>query len=205
MPDVAQARPPQTRSWRALRQAALKCTACPLYRKATQTVFGEGPVRAPLFLVGEQPGNLEDLEGRPFVGPAGQLLDRALAEAGIDREKIYLTNAVKHFKWEALGKRRLHHRPSSRELRACHPWLEAELALVRPRVVVGLGATAAAALLGSKIRVTRDRGKAWASAYCEKTFVTVHPSSLLRAPSPQDREKSFRRFVRDLQTAAAAL
>jgi uracil-DNA glycosylase family protein len=193
------ATPPDTRSLKKLRTAAAKCTACPLYKNATQTVFGEGAASAEVVFVGEQPGDSEDREGRPFIGPAGQLLDRALAEAGIDRTGVYVTNAVKHFKWEPRGKRRLHKKPNSRDIAACRPWLEAELAAVEPRVLVALGATAAKALLGSDVRVLRDRGTVIASDFSPHTVVTVHPSSLLRAPDEAARAEAYRLFLQDLR------
>ena len=189
----------------ALRRAAAKCTACPLYRQATQVVFGEGAADAGIMLVGEQPGDQEDLQGRPFVGPAGRILDRAMAEAGIERESAYVTNAVKHFKWEARGKRRLHRKPGAREVAACRPWLIEELSIVRPRVLVCLGATATQALLGRSVRVLRDRGKAIPSEFCAGTLVTVHPSSLLRAPDAETRERNYAAFVADLRAAAALM
>ena len=186
----------------SLREAARVCTACHLYKRATQTVFGEGARKATAMFVGEQPGNEEDLEGRPFVGPAGRLLDRALAEAGIDRDAAYVTNVVKHFKWEPRGKRRIHARPNAREIAACRPWLEAELAVVQPKVVVCLGATAARALLGPKFRVTRQRGEMLSSPLAPRITATVHPSSILRA---DDREVQYEAFVRDLHGVAALL
>jgi DNA polymerase len=185
----------------ALRKAAAGCTACPLYARATQTVFGEGAEDAPLMLVGEQPGDREDIEGRPFVGPAGSLLDRCLDEAGIDRGKAYVTNAVKHFKWTPRGKRRIHGKPNMGEIRACRPWLEAEIALVKPKVLVCLGATAAQALLGPQFRVTRERGRFLQSALAPYVLATVHPSALLRAPD-EAREGEIARFVGDLRKVA---
>lgn len=196
---------PDTASLRALRAAAAGCTACPIYKNATQTVFGEGPSRAKIMLVGEQPGDVEDRKGHPFVGPAGSLLDRALADAGIARDRAYVTNALKHFKWEPRGKKRLHAKPSAREIAACRPWLEAELRAVRPRVLVLLGRTAAQALLGPQVRVLRDRGRSAPSPYCERTLVTVHPSSLLRAPDEATRHREYARFVKDLRVAARLL
>lgn len=189
----------------ALRRAAAGCRACPLWQRATQTVFGEGARAARVVLVGEQPGDREDREGRPFVGPAGALLDRALAEAGIDRRQVYVTNAVKHFKWQARGKRRIHARPSASELRACRPWLEAELLALAPEVVVCLGATAAQALLGSGFKVTRERGRFVASPLGPVVLPTVHPASLLRAPDPETRARELARFVADLARVAARL
>jgi DNA polymerase len=185
----------------ALRKAAAGCTACPLYASATQTVFGEGPDEAPLMLVGEQPGDREDLEGRPFVGPAGALLDRCLEEAGIDRRKAYVTNAVKHFKWTPRGKRRIHGKPNMGEIRACRPWLEVEIRLVKPRVLVCLGATAAQALLGPEFRVTRERGRFLQSALAPYVLATVHPSALLRTTDDM-REQEIARFVDDLKVVA---
>jgi DNA polymerase len=185
----------------ALRKAAAGCTACPRYARATQTVFGEGAEDAPLMLVGEQPGDREDIEGRPFVGPAGSLLDRCLDEAGIDRGKAYVTNAVKHFKWTPRGKRRIHGKPNMGEIRACRPWLEAEIALVKPKVLVCLGATAAQALLGPQFRVTRERGRFLQSALAPYVLATVHPSALLRAPD-EAREGEIARFVGDLRKVA---
>ena len=189
----------------ALREAAKDCTACPLWRCGTQTVFGEGLKRASMILVGEQPGDREDLAGRPFVGPAGRLLHEALAEAGIARSDAYLTNVVKHFKWEPRGKRRIHQKPSWGEIAACRPWVEAELAVVAPRVLVCLGATAAQALLGRDVRVTRDRGRRLASSLAPVALATVHPSSILRAPDRETRRREHALFVADLQVAAAAL
>jgi DNA polymerase len=185
----------------ALRKAAAGCAACPLYAKATQTVFGEGSDEAPLMLVGEQPGDREDLEGRPFVGPAGALLDRCLGEVGIDRRKAYVTNAVKHFKWTPRGKRRIHGKPNMGEIRACRPWLEAEIRLVKPRVLVCLGATAAQALLGPEFRVTRERGRFLQSALAPYVLATVHPSALLRA-TDEMREQEIARFIDDLKVVA---
>lgn len=190
---------------KVLREAAKGCAACPLYKLGTQTVFGEGPAHAPLMLVGEQPGDSEDREGRPFVGPAGQLLDRALEEAGVDRSRAYVTNAVKHFKWTPRGKRRLHSKPSGPEIAACHPWLQAEIELVAPQALVCLGATAAQALLGRDFRVTRQRGTFIRSNLAPHVLATVHPSSLLRLPPQADPKAEFRRFVADLRKAAAVL
>ena len=188
-----------------MRAAASECTACPLYRRATQTVFGEGPARAVLMLIGETPGDQEDREGRPFVGPAGKLLDRCLAEAGLSREEAYVTNVVKHFKWEERGKRRLHKRPNGSEIAACKPWVEAEIALVKPKLVLLLGATAAQAFLGGKFRVTTSRGKLLALADGWPAIATVHPSSLLRAPDEATRHRETARFIGDLRRAAAAI
>lgn len=196
---------PQRLSLATLREAARECRACPLWRTGTQTVFGEGRKHARLLLVGEQPGDREDESGRPFVGPAGRLLDEALVEAGIDRAETYLTNAVKHFKWEPRGKRRIHQKPNASEIAACRPWLEAELAVVRPQVLVCLGATAAQALLGREVRVTRDRGRPLESALAPVALATVHPSSILRAPDAAARQRERSLFVDDLRVAAAAL
>jgi uracil-DNA glycosylase family protein len=187
----------------ALRDAAARCTGCHLFRYATQTVFGEGPEGAPLMLVGEQPGDAEDLAGHPFVGPAGKLLDRCLAAAGIDRAKIYVTNVVKHFKWVPRGSRRIHSKPGSVEIEACFPWLEAEISVVAPRVVVALGATAAQALFGKTFRVTRDRGRLVPFALAPYALATVHPSSLLRAPDEETRQREILRFIEDLRRVAA--
>ncbi len=189
----------------ALRAAAAGCRACDLWQRGTQTVFGEGGVRAAVLLVGEQPGNDEDLAGRPFVGPAGRLLDRALADAGIDRRHVYVTNVVKHFKWEPRGKRRIHQKPNAREIAACRPWLDAEIALVRPRVIVCLGATAAQALLGRQFRVSVDRGRLLESSLAPHVLATVHPSSILRAPDEAARRRERERFVADLQQVARAV
>ncbi|MBV8091611.1 MAG: UdgX family uracil-DNA binding protein [Alphaproteobacteria bacterium] len=185
-----------------LREAAAECTACLLYRNATQTVFGEGPERAVVMLVGEQPGDAEDIAGHPFVGPAGKLLDRCLAEAGIDRSRTYVTNAVKHFKWVPRGTRRIHSKPSAVEIEACFPWLEAEIAAVAPRVIVALGATAAQALFGKAFRVTRDRGRLVPSNLAPYALATVHPSALLRAPDEETRHREIRRFIDDLRKVA---
>ena len=180
-----------------VREEAASCRACQLWKNATQTVFGEGKA-ARLMLVGEQPGNEEDLQGRPFVGPAGRLLDQALSDAGIDRSQAYITNVVKHFKFEEHGKRRIHKKPNSLEVSACFPWLESEIALVKPDIVVALGATAAQALLGSTFRVTQHRGEFLKSKFTPLVMTTVHPSSLLRAPDPETRRREYRRFVQDL-------
>ena len=188
-----------------LRDAAAECTACPLHRNATQTVFGEGPERAVLMFVGEQPGDSEDLAGHPFVGPAGRLLDRCIREAGLDRARAYVTNAVKHFKWVPRGTRRIHSKPNSMEIAACFPWLEAEIAAVKPRVVVALGATAAQALFGKAFRVTRDRGRLIPSRWAPRALATVHPSSLLRAPDEETRRREIAHFIDDLRRAADAL
>src|SRR6201982_753546 len=195
---------PETNSLAKAAAAAKECTACPLYKKATQTVFGEGPKGAAMMLIGEQPGDYEDISGKPFVGPAGKIMDRALEEAGIDREHVYVTNAVKHFKWEPRGKRRIHKKPNSREIAACRPWLEAELRVVKPKLVVCLGATAAQTVFGPSFRVTRERGKVLSSKLAPKVLATVHPSSLLRQPDEQSREREYKNFVADLRVALKA-
>jgi uracil-DNA glycosylase len=187
-----------------LREAAAGCTACPLWKTGTQTVFGEGTAAAQVMFVGEQPGDREDIEGRPFVGPAGRLLDNALAEAGIDRKLAYVTNAVKHFKWTPRGKRRIHQKPSWSEIAACRPWLDAELEVVKPRVLVPMGATAAQALLGRQFRVTRDRGRPIESELAPVVIATIHPSAILRAQD-EDREREYQAFVEDLRTVAKRL
>ena len=191
-----------TRSLRSVAQAAKHCRGCDLWSRATQTVFGEGPRTAKVLFVGEQPGDKEDLAGHPFVGPAGRLLDEALIEADIDRKRVYVTNAVKHFKWRASGKRRLHVRPNSTEVAACRIWLELEIRLIKPAVVVALGATAAQALLGPAFRVTRERGKVVSSPLASRVVATVHPSSILRAPDDESRRAEMRAFVRDLRAVA---
>jgi uracil-DNA glycosylase len=188
-----------------LRAAAAACTACPLYRTGTQTVFGEGLAAARAIFVGEQPGDSEDRIGRPFVGPAGKLLDRALEEAGIDRKLVYVTNVVKHFKWMARGKRRLHEKPNAREIAACRPWLEAELAVVKPEVLVCLGATAAQALLGKSFKVTQMRGEILHHELAASVMATVHPSSILRAPDDESRHREMELFIRDLRHIAPLL
>ena len=184
----------------ALRRAARDCRACDLWRHATQTVFGEGASKASIMFVGEQPGDQEDVAGHPFVGPAGKVLDEALFEAGIDRAEVYVTNAVKHFKWSPAerGKRRIHKKPRSSEINACRPWLDAEIRLVKPQVLVCLGATAAQALLGRDFSVTRQRGELIESPLAPKVVATVHPSSILRAPDQAARELQMKEFVRDL-------
>ena len=185
-----------------VRKIAAGCKACDLYKRGTQTVFGEGPPKAELMLVGEQPGDAEDLAGHPFVGPAGRLLDTALEEVGIDRSQVYVTNVVKHFKWEPRGKRRIHAKPNSAEIGACRPWLEVEIALVKPRVLVCLGATAAQALLGKSFKVSQQRGTVVPSPLAPIVSATVHPSSILRAPDDETRREEMRRFVKDLRTIA---
>lgn len=188
-----------------LRDAARTCRACNLWERATQTVFGEGAAKARVMLLGEQPGDREDLAGRPFVGPAGWLLDKALERAGIAREEVYVSNVVKHFNWEPRGKRRIHKKPNQLQIAACRPWLEAELAVVRPEVVVCLGATAAQALLGKDFRVTRQRGQMLASSLAPWITATVHPSSILRAPDDEARHRETELFVADLKRVAEVL
>jgi DNA polymerase len=198
------AQPPDTSDLTMVRKAADRCTACHLYKRATQTVFGEGPKRTMMMLIGEQPGDYEDVAGKPFVGPAGKIMDRALEEAGIERSKVYVTNAVKHFKWEPRGKRRIHQKPNSREIAACRPWLEAELRIVKPNLVVAMGATAAQATFGPGFRVTRERGKVLSSKLAPRILATVHPSSLLRQPDEESREREYKHFVADLRAALKA-
>ena len=200
--DTAAALIPPNPTLRKVAEAAKGCRACDLWRSGTQTVFGEGRAKAELMLVGEQPGDQEDLAGRPFVGPAGKLLDRALEEAGIDRELAYVTNVVKHFKWQPRGKRRIHQKPNAAEIAACRPWLDAELALIRPEVLVCLGATAAQALLGRQFRVSRDRGVPVESNLAPVVMATVHPSSILRS---ENREEETALLVEDLRRVAKAL
>jgi DNA polymerase len=190
---------PEKPTLSSLRRAAADCRACDLWERGTQTVFGEGPARARILLIGEQPGNEEDLKGRPFVGPAGRLLDKALEEVGIDRTEAYVTNVVKHFKWEPRGKLRIHKKPNSQEIDACRPWLEAEISVVQPQAIVLLGATAAQALLGRQFRVTKQRGVPIESPLARYVMATVHPSSILRAPDSETREAEYREFVNDLK------
>ena len=202
-PFLPQARTPTLDE---LRAAARGCRACDLFLTGTQTVFGEGPPRAEVMMIGEQPGDQEDRAGQPFVGPAGRVLDEALEEVGIDRSRVYVTNVVKHFKWVARGKRRIHSKPNAREIRACRPWLQAELADVEPRVVVALGATAAQALLGASFRVTQQRGKPLeGTGLAPYVIATVHPASILRAPDPESREAEGRAFVEDLKVVKGLL
>jgi DNA polymerase len=186
----------------SLRNAAKDCRGCDLWKIGTQAVFGEGKTRSRVVLIGEQPGDSEDRSGHPFVGPAGRLLDTALEEAGIDRALAFVTNVVKHFKWKPRGKRRIHQKPNAREIEACFPWLQAELEVVKPRVIICLGATAAQALLGRTFRVTKQRGRWIESNLSAKVMATVHPSSILRAPDDKTREMQFREFVKDLKFAA---
>ena len=196
---------PRHQTLPALREAAKGCRGCELYERGTQTVFGEGTTAADLMLVGEQPGDYEDRQGKPFVGPAGRLLDKALDEAGIDRSSVYVTNAVKHFKWEPRGKRRIHQKPNAREVSACKPWLEAEISAVKPKVIVALGATAAQSLLGSQFRVSRQRGQLVSSPLAPNVMATVHPSSILRAQDDETREVEMGLFIKDLEKVAPLL
>ncbi|HYI97364.1 MAG TPA: UdgX family uracil-DNA binding protein [Bryobacteraceae bacterium] len=193
---------PPSSSLTQIREIAQGCQACDLWRKGTQTVFGKGKARASVMFVGEQPGNDEDLEGEPFVGPAGKLLDKALEEAGIDRGLAYVTNVVKHFKWEPRGKRRIHAKPNAQEITACLPWLQAEIRLVKPELLVCLGATAAQALFGRAFRVTQQRGVLMDAPFARKAMATVHPSSILRAPDEDARRLEMQKFIDDLQNAA---
>jgi uracil-DNA glycosylase len=204
-PETARRFVPRRAGLPGLRKAARGCTACPLYKAGTQTVFGEGPQTARIMLVGEQPGDVEDRTGRPFVGPAGKLLDRALADAGLERSRVYVTNVVKHFKWVQRGKRRIHKRPGSLEIVACKPWLAAEIAVTEPRVIVCLGATAAQALLGRSFRLTRERGRFVPSPLARFVTATVHPSALLRLPDAESRHREYGLFVSDLRAAAKAV
>jgi len=193
---------PRNQTLDAARRAAAGCTQCDLYKRATQTVFGEGDPHARIVLVGEQPGDEEDVAGRPFVGPAGRLLDRALAEAGLDRRDLYVTNAVKHFKWKGEeGKRRIHDRPRQTEIDACRPWFRQELEIIRPRLLVCMGVTAASAVLGRRVTIASTRGRRLMSPYGIATLVTVHPSALLRMPDPRIRAEEMERFVADLRMA----
>jgi uracil-DNA glycosylase family protein len=192
---------PSRHDLRSLKEAAEHCQGCHLYQQATQVVFGEGRVHAALFLVGEQPGDREDQHGRPFVGPAGLLLDKCLESAGIDRREVYVTNAVKHFKWEPRGKIRLHKKPNSLEIAACRPWLEAEIEAVQPQVIVCLGATAAQDLLGPQFRLTKHRGEVFPTQFGPIT-ATIHPSAILRMPEPEAKEAEIASLVTDLKVAA---
>ena len=188
-----------------LRDAAAECRACDLWKTGTQTVFGEGKQTSTVMFIGEQPGDKEDLSGRPFVGPAGALLDKALTEAGIDRTKVYVTNVVKHFKWEPRGKRRIHKKPNSEEIQACRPWLDAEIRVVKPRAIICLGSTAAQAVIGPKFRVSVQRGQFVKSDLAEFVTATVHPSSILRAPTDDARHRETARFIDDLKKIRAAI
>jgi DNA polymerase len=190
---------------RQLRNLAAGCRACPLWKRATQTVFGEGPERANIMLVGEQPGDSEDVSGRPFVGPAGEILNRALHASGMERQELYVTNVVKHFKWVPRGKRRIHETPRAAEIHACLPWLQEEIDRVKPQILICLGATAAKALLGRDFRVSSQRGERVESDLAPNVMATVHPSSLLRIKEKEEREREIKRFIRDLSTAARLL
>ena len=211
---MPKADPSQSKAWDLIpprptlpsaKTAAAGCRACDLWKTGTQTVFGEGSRRASVMFIGEQPGNEEDLTGKPFVGPAGRLFDNALEAAGIDRKQTYVTNVVKHFKWEPRGKRRIHKKPNSMEIAACRPWLETEIALVKPDVIVALGATAAQALLGPQFRVTKQRGEFIPSTLAPYVMATVHPSSILRAPDDETRQLELRRFIDDLKKLAKVI
>lgn len=196
---------PPTADLSALREASAGCRGCPLYKNATQTVFGEGELSSRVLFVGEQPGNDEDLSGHPFVGPAGKLFNEALEAAGIDRSTAYVTNTVKHFKWEAKGQRRIHKKPSSREIAACLPWLEREIALIQPEVLVCLGATAAQSLLGRDFKVTQRRGIVIATPLAPNAIATIHPSAILRQLTSEDRKREMDQFIADLKVAASLL
>jgi uracil-DNA glycosylase family protein len=191
---------PETRDLRTLQDAARACQGCELYKRATQVVFGEGPRDAKLVMIGEQPGDEEDRKGHPFVGPAGRVLDKAIREAGLEREKIYVTNAVKHFKFEQRGKRRIHRKPSAAEVRACRPWLQAELALIEPEITVCLGVTAVQSLLGPGFRLTEQRGIFFPHPWAKQVVATVHPSAILRASERYEEE--YQRFLRDMRLIA---
>jgi DNA polymerase len=194
---------PDRKTLPVLREAVQDCRGCGFYRDATQAVFGEGPQSSSIVFIGEQPGDDEDRLGHPFIGPAGRLFDRALKEAGIDRSDVYITNAVKHFKFEERGKRRIHKKPAASEVRACRPWLEAEIALVRPKIIVCLGATAAQAVFGADYRVTKERGQFVEHPWAPRATSTFHPSAILRAPDEEQRQIEYQRFVADLKKVAA--
>jgi uracil-DNA glycosylase family protein len=196
---------PKKRTLESLRAAARSCKGCDLYKNTTQTVFGEGPKDASVMLVGEQPGDMEDRQGHPFVGPAGRLLDKTLAEARISRDEVYITNAVKHFKWIQRGKRRLHQKPSIRQVVACKPWLEAEIEVVHPKVIVCLGATAALSMLGRTVRITQERGKFFDTDSVAAVFITTHPSSIYRLREKDEQEKEYRRFVAEMKLVGRKL
>ena len=196
---------PKTSSVRVLKVAAHECRGCDLYKTATQVVFGAGPRAARVMFVGEQPGDQEDRQGEPFVGPAGAMLDKALADAGIPRDQVYVTNAVKHFKWEPRGKRRIHKKPRASEIKACRPWLEAELRAVSPAIVVCLGATAAQSVFGSQFKLTQQRGRVLPSSLAPRVVATIHPSAVLRAPDSEGRDQAFKMLVADLKVVTKAL
>lgn len=205
MPATAAPLVPSRPTVKKLREAAADCRACDLWKTGTQTVFGEGAQRSTVMFIGEQPGNAEDLKGRPFVGPSGGLLDKALAEAGIDRSKVYVTNVVKHFKWEPRGKRRIHKKPNALEIGACRPWLHAEIDVIRPRVIICLGSTAAQAVIGPKFRVSTQRATFVDSPLAPFVTATVHPSSILRAPTDDRRHAEMERFIDDLKKIRKAI
>ncbi|HKY63854.1 MAG TPA: UdgX family uracil-DNA binding protein [bacterium] len=190
---------PEKYEYPSLKKAAAGCRGCPLFKRATQTVFGEGSLRAKVFLVGEQPGDQEDKAGRPFVGPAGRIMEKALLEAGLERSEIYVTNVVKHFKWRPQGDKRIHEKPDSAEIAACKPWLKAELELIQPEILVCLGVTAAEAVLDRKVTIKRERGRFFRTDFSAATYVTVHPSSLLRQPDSESRRKAYREFLADMK------
>lgn len=196
---------PERKTLPVLQKAVQACHGCDLYLHATQAVFGEGPPKAKIFMIGEQPGNDEDLKGHPFIGPAGKLLDRALDDSSIDRAEVYVTNAVKHFKFEERGKRRIHAKPGANEINACRPWLEAEIQVVRPKIVVCLGATASQAVLGRNFRLTKDRGTPFPHAWASHVIATIHPSAILRITNPDERHAEYERFVADLSRVPALL
>jgi uracil-DNA glycosylase len=196
---------PPRRTLKALREAARSCKGCDLYENATQTVFGEGPRTASVVFVGEQPGDQEDRQGRPFVGPAGRLLDEALADAQIPRSQVYVTNAVKHFKFIWRGKRRLHQKPSIRQVTACRPWLEAEIEVLRPKLLVCMGATAAQSVIGKAVPITQSRGKFLKSDLGPLTFITIHPSAIYRHPEKKEQEKEYRRFAEEMKLVGRKL
>ncbi|MGH7907180.1 MAG: UdgX family uracil-DNA binding protein [Candidatus Binataceae bacterium] len=196
---------PADQNLTSLKDAAVNCRGCDLWREATQTVFGEGLAKARMIMVGEQPGDKEDLAGKPFVGPAGRLLDRALDEAGIARQEVYVTNAVKHFKWQARGKLRIHKKPGAREIAACRPWLAAEIGAVKPRVIVAMGSTAAQSIFGRDFKLTQHRGEFIDSPLAPCVIATVHPSAILRAPDEESRHDAMKRFIGELRIAASAL
>jgi uracil-DNA glycosylase len=196
---------PKTTSVKVLREASQGCRGCDLYKRATQAVFGLGPRGAHVMFVGEQPGDQEDLQGEPFVGPAGALLDKALADAGLPRDDVYLTNAVKHFSWEPRGKRRIHKKPRISEIKACRPWLDAELRAVKPEVIVCLGAVAAQSVLGPQFKLMQNRGKVFPSAVAPRVVATIHPSAVLRAPDSEGRRAAYEMLVADLKVVAKAI
>lgn len=196
---------PERKTLPVLQKAVQACHGCDLYLHATQAVFGEGPPKAKIFMIGEQPGNDEDLKGHPFVGPAGKLLNRALDDSSIDRAEVYVTNAVKHFKFEERGKRRIHSKPGANEINACRPWLEAEIQVVQPKIVVCLGATASQTVLGRNFRLTKDRGTPFAHAWASHVLATIHPSAILRITNPDERHAEYERFVADLSRVSALL